>query len=67
MSDKLISKYIRQLLSLRRGNSRKLGKAPHKPILILSILKLIKQGKISSNKIFITSDLLITFKDIWKN
>lgn len=66
MSDKLISKYIRQLLSLRRGNSRKLGKAPHKPILILSILKLIKQGKISSNKIFITSDLLITFKDIWK-
>ncbi len=66
MRDKLISKYLKQLLTLRRGNSRNLGKAPHKPILILSILKLIKQGKISSNKIFISSDLLITIKDLWK-
>lgn len=66
MSDKLFSKYLEQLLSLRRGNSRKLGKAPHKPILILSIIKLIKQDKIATNKIFITSDLLITYKDLWK-
>lgn len=39
--------------------------APHKPILLLSILSLIEEGKISSNKIYLTEDLIAKFSWMW--
>lgn len=38
---------------------------PHKPILLLSMIHLIKNGTINSNQIFITPDLVLEFKNLW--
>lgn len=44
-----------------------LGKAPQKPILLLSIIPLIQKVTIQSNSIFITGELVIAFKSNWQN
>ncbi len=43
-----IEKYIHQLSKLNRAYNKELGFAPHKPILLLSIFELIKNGEIVS-------------------
>lgn len=40
-------------------------KAPHKPILLLAIIDLVQEGKISSNRIELTPDLITKFKKKW--
>ena len=47
-----INKYIKQLTSLKRDHI--LGGAPHKPILILSIIDCVENKLITSNKIYIS-------------
>ena len=61
----LVQKYKRQLQSLNRASNKTLGKAPHKPILLLSIIQLIHKGEILSNRIYITGELVIAFKSNW--
>jgi putative restriction endonuclease len=63
MSDKTLAYYVKAFTSLRRDY--KFGGAPHKPILLLSILTLIDEGKISDNKIYITPELVGQFKSYW--
>lgn len=41
------------------------GKAPHKPILLLSVLQAYRQGFISENRIYITPELVSMFKTNW--
>lgn len=41
------------------------GKAPHKPILLLSVLQAYRQGFISGNRIYITPELVGMFKTNW--
>jgi putative restriction endonuclease len=65
ITDELFHKYTKQLQSLNRASNKMLGKAPHKPILLLSIIQLIHKGEIQSNRIFITGELLIAFKSNW--
>ena len=67
MIEQTLEKYIRLFKKLNRGYNKGLGKAPHKPILLLSVIQLIQNGHISSNRIFITSELLLAFKQNWKN
>lgn len=43
-----------------------MGFTPHKPILLLSLFELIRKGDLNSNRIFITPELVIAFKDNWK-
>ncbi|WP_051220749.1 hypothetical protein [Flavobacterium filum] len=45
---------------------RNLQKAPHKPILLLSVLQLIRKGEILSNRIDITPELVLAFKSNWQ-
>jgi len=52
---------IETLFSLRRAN----GKAPHKPILLLALIQEIEEGRISENRVFITPELIASFKEIW--
>lgn len=59
------NKYLKYFLKLQRGFSKNLGKAPHKPVLLLSVIQEIKNGNIDSNKIFITANLILTFRKIW--
>lgn len=41
------------------------GIAPHKPILLLSVITLIKQGSIQQNRIYLSEQLTTTFLEIW--
>ena len=64
-ANELVQKYKKQLQSLNRASNKTLGKAPHKPILLLSIIQLIQKGEIQSNRIYITGELVIAFKSNW--
>lgn len=58
-----LQKYIIAFKKLNR--SKLFGGAPHKPILLLSILEGVSRGEICSNKIFITPELILCFKELW--
>lgn len=61
MNDQLL-KYIKKFTRLRVGHSN--GQpAPHKPLLLLSIIQEIEIGNIRENKIRITAELVARFKD----
>jgi len=66
VTEKTIDKYLNLFLKLKRGYNKNLGRAPHKPILLLSIIELIEIRKIDSNRIFLTADLVLSFKKNWK-
>lgn len=58
--------YLNKILTnLKRAHSRHLGKAPHKPILLLAVLKGIEDGLITNNKIFISPELISNFRSYW--
>ena len=59
----MLQKTIHYFSKLRRDN--KFGGAPHKPILLLAILELIRKGEITNNRIAITPELVLEFKSIW--
>ncbi|SHG08125.1 putative restriction endonuclease [Salegentibacter echinorum] len=67
MSEEIIYKYSNYFQKLNRGFSKNLGRAPHKPILLLSIIQLIAKGVIKSNRIFITSEIILAFKQNWED
>lgn len=60
-----LSYYLNQLLKLRRDRNKTRGDAPHKPVLLLAIIEGIENGDIISNRISITPELVLSFKDIW--
>lgn len=41
------------------------GIAPHKPILLLSVIEHIKQGLITQNQIYLSEELIATFIKVW--
>lgn len=65
MSEEIVIKYSTQFKKLRCAYVKGIGKAPHKPVLLLSIIQLIARGVITTNRIFITADLILTFKQNW--
>lgn len=58
-----LSKYIFQFTHLRRAPN--LGGAPHKPVLLLSILDGVEKGFITNKYIYITAELIALFKSNW--
>ena len=58
-----VQKYLIAFKKLRVDRSH--GLAPHKPVLLLSILQSIKNGSISNNQIFLTPELISAFKSSW--
>ena len=65
MSTNILEKYVEKMQKLRRGEKGAEGPAPHKPLLLLSVIDLINQGQISDNKIFPSPDLAETFLRYW--
>ena len=63
---KNLTSYINLFKKLNRSFNKGLGRAPHKPILLISVIQLINKGLINSNRIYITPELLLTYKDNWK-
>ena len=60
MKDQLL-KYIKKFTHLRVDRSKGLP-APHKPLLLLSIIQEIEIGNIYQNKIYISAELVARFK-----
>jgi putative restriction endonuclease len=63
LKDKLY-KYLRAFQQLKRGGT-KYGPAPHKPVLLLSVLQAIQNGVILENKIYLSPELISIFKSNW--
>ena len=61
--NKKLPQYINFFKKLRRDVKN--GGAPHKPILLLAICRLIQNGSIESRYIEITPELVLEFKDLW--
>ena len=55
--------YIHCFTHLKRD--AKNGGAPHKPILLLSIIRLFEKGLLTNNQIFILPELVASFKSNW--
>lgn len=61
---KSLNYYYQKFSKLRVDRS--LGSiAPHKPILLLSVIDLIEQGLIRHNRIFLLAELIATFLKFW--
>lgn len=58
-----LSYYSRLFTRLRVDRAH--GVAPHKPILVLSVIELIVQEKIKQNQIYLTPELISTFLKYW--
>ena len=56
--------YLLLFTKLRRAPQY--GGAPHKPVLLLSILDAVERGYISNERIFITRELVALFRSNWK-
>jgi len=56
--------YIRKFQKLRTAKYKG-AEAPHKPILLLAVIKNFDKGNILSNRICITPELVANFKDLW--
>jgi len=61
-----LQNYVQQFTNLHQNKSKRFGDAPHKPVLLLSIIELIAVGKITSNQMFLTGELIALFKDNWE-
>jgi putative restriction endonuclease len=55
--------YAKKFSSLRVDMTR--GIAPHKPILLLSVLHLFEQNLVKKNQIVLSPDLIVTFLRYW--
>jgi putative restriction endonuclease len=60
-----LQKYLHAFSHLRRG-ATKYGQAPHKPILLLTIIELIEKGIVVENMFHVNSDLVGFFKENWQ-
>lgn len=59
-----LTKYVQKFGRLRVARLKG-ALAPHKPILLLSIIEGINKGDIQENRVYITPNLVATFKDYW--
>jgi putative restriction endonuclease len=58
------TKYLRAFSNLKRGVTA-YGPAPHKPVLLLTLIELIDKGIVSNNQFEVNADLVATFKENW--
>ena len=61
MNPETLSKYLNAFGNLHRN----MGLAPHKPVLLLSILDEIDHGRITENEIYLTAELAAAFRENW--
>lgn len=65
MSD-AFQEYARKFSKLRQGVT-KYGLAPHKPVLLLAVMRGMDEGWIFGNRIELSPELVGAFKSIWRN
>ena len=64
--NKTLEKYLHRFASLNRAPHPRLGRAPHKPILLLTLLDAVEQGLIHENSVPITPELAALFRQHWQ-
>ena len=64
-TDKNLGYYCQKLSRLNVNRSRDRGIAPHKPILLLSVIDLIERSVLRHNQIFLDPELIATFLKFW--
>lgn len=62
MRDDLL-KYLNYFKKVNRGFNKGLGYAPHKPIFLISLADLVKNNALNDNRLSITAELVLTFKE----
>lgn len=62
-NNNILQKYLQEITDLSIDRAH--GNAPHQPILLLSIIELIEQKKVSKNKISPSPELFETFVKYW--
>ena len=63
---KTLEYYLHQFTHLRIDKKGKV-EAPHKPVLLLTIIHEFEQGRIRDNKIYITPELVSNFRSLWNS
>ncbi|MBD2257822.1 HNH endonuclease [Pseudanabaena sp. FACHB-2040] len=58
--------YARKFAKLNVNRNRERGNAPHKPVLLISLIEMIEQGKIHRNQIPLSPELISTFLKYWR-
>ena len=64
MSTDILRKYVQKMKRLRIDMAH--GPAPHKPVLLLSIIELIESGQVVENKILVSPELAEIFLKYWR-
>jgi len=62
----LLDEYIRRFSNLHRAALRGGGHAPHKPILLLTLLGEIESGDVTENRITLSGSLVVRFCSYWE-
>lgn len=62
----LLAHYLERFAHLNRASHVKLGRAPHKPVLLLTLLDAVEQGIIKGNFVPITPELAALFRQHWQ-
>lgn len=65
MKKKGLQHYVEKFTNLMRDWNRKFGPAPNKTVLLLAVIAMIENGRISENKITLSDDLEETFLSFW--
>ena len=65
------TEWLRRLTALNPAVNSKLGRgserfAPHKPVLLLCVLELAEQGRLETNHLSMTPDLILRFHSFWR-
>jgi putative restriction endonuclease len=58
----VLKDYLKQFTKLRQGVT-KYGKAPHKPVLLLTLIEQFEIGNITANQVYISPELVASFKE----
>ncbi|MBW4460341.1 MAG: HNH endonuclease [Nodosilinea sp. WJT8-NPBG4] len=59
--------YAKKFAKLNVNKHRERGAAPHKPVLLISVIELIEQGKIRLNQVSLSPELISTFLKYWRS
>lgn len=59
--------YAKKFAKLNVNKHRERGAAPHKPVLLISVMELIEQGKIRLNQVPLSPELISTFLKYWRS
>lgn len=66
MNPEVLSKYRFALCSVNAKADRVKGRAPHKPLLLLSLLDEIERGHLTENRVFLSAELIVSFWANWQ-